>query len=388
MTGDTTKLIALPFLAAGVGAVAWSGEPRLLPLAVLFSALWALAPSRLGAIMVAAGYFLAASRGLPQGVVNFYGSGFGAGIALWFGAAATFVLVHGIMWTARPGIAKALRYGLAAILMSVPPFGIVGWAHPVTAAGVLFPGWGWWGLAAAAIGLLAMTTRIRLVLTPILAGLWIWSIATWTPPVPPNGWVGIDSHFGGARDEFAGYAQHLETIASVTAAARAGNAVVVLPEGAAGMWTSTVRNLWRDRLAGLDVEVNAGAIVVDGRGYDNVMLGISSSGADVLYRERMPVPVSMWQPWRDLSGQSGGAHAHFFDNPIATFGGRRLAPLICYEQLLVWPVLQSLFYGPDVIVATGNGWWTADTTIVAIQRASAIAWARLFNLPLVTAFNT
>jgi len=41
-----------------------------------------------------------------------------------------------------------------------------------------------------------------------------------------------------------------------------------------------------------------------------------------------------------------------------------------------------------VIVAVGNGWWTEKTSIVAIQKASAIAWARLFDLPIVMAFNT
>ncbi|WP_281062140.1 nitrilase-related carbon-nitrogen hydrolase, partial [Mesorhizobium sp. M7A.F.Ca.MR.362.00.0.0] len=54
----------------------------------------------------------------------------------------------------------------------------------------------------------------------------------------------------------------------------------------------------------------------------------------------------------------------------------------------LWPALQSMLHAPDIIVATGNGWWTAGTSIVAIQRGSAVAWAKLFNRPLVQAFNT
>ena len=46
-----------------------------------------------------------------------------------------------------------------------------------------------------------------------------------------------------------------------------------------------------------------------------------------------------------------------------------------------------MLHAPEVIVATGNGWWTAGTSIVTIQKASADAWARLFGIPLVTAFN-
>jgi apolipoprotein N-acyltransferase len=102
----------------------------------------------------------------------------------------------------------------------------------------------------------------------------------------------------------------------------------------------------------------------------------------------MPVPGSMWQPWRPLLGQSGGARAHLFANPTVAVGNGRAAPLICYEQLIAWPVLQSMFHDPDVIVAVGNGWWTKGTSIVAIQRASTQAWARLFAKPVILSFNT
>jgi hypothetical protein len=96
----------------------------------------------------------------------------------------------------------------------------------------------------------------------------------------------------------------------------------------------------------------------------------------------------MWQPWRPWLGESGGARAHFFANPVTEIDGARIAPLICYEQLILWPVLQSALHSPAVVVAVGNGWWTKGTSIVAIQKASAEAWARLFGVPLVTAFNS
>jgi len=71
----------------------------------------------------------------------------------------------------------------------------------------------------------------------------------------------------------------------------------------------------------------------------------------------------------------GGARAHFFANHVVEIGSTRIAPLICYEQLIVWPVLQSLLGDPNIIVAVGNGWWMAGISIVAIQRMSADAWA-------------
>ncbi len=373
--------------AAIVGLVGWSGNPAALAVAMLFPTLWAFARSRLVAAFVSAGYFLAASRGLPQGVANFYGSGLGEGIALWIAAAGCFVLVHAVLWTARPGWGRAMRYCLAALLMSVPPFGIVGWAHPITAAGIVFPGWGWPGLAAAAIGLVLMTTRAWPIATLVLGGLCLWSTAMWTDPSMPQAWEGVDTRFRGASGQYAAYAQQLETIELVKAAARGGAKVVVLPESAAGIWTPTVERLWRRSLSGLEVTVNLGAVVVDETGYDNIMIEVAGEGARILYRERMPVPVSMWQPWLAWNGEPAGARAHFFANPVIETGSLRVAPLICYEQLIIWPILQSALHAPDVIVATGNGWWTENTDIVAIQKASAEAWARLFGVPIVFAFN-
>ena len=377
----------LTVVVALVGGITWSGNPQTLPLAFAFPALWVLSSSRIVAALVSGGYFLAASRGLPQGVVNFYASDLWPGLLLWFVASLGFVAVHTALWTSRPGGKRAARYGLAALLMAVPPFGIVGWAHPLTAAGVLFPGWGWFGLAAAATGLLAMTTRWWPAAAIVLGGVWLWSAASWTDPSPPEGWKGIDLELGQSLGRNVRLEQHHDLIATVRRAAGEGASIVVLPESALGFWTPTVERLWRDELRGVDITVIAGSAIVDAQGYDNVILAISATRGDILYRERMPVPVSMWQPWLAWTGQDGGARAHFFANPVVQLEGHRIAPLICYEQLILWPVLQSMLHAPEVIVATGNGWWTAGTSIVAIQKVSAEAWARLFGISLVTAFN-
>ncbi|MET4213865.1 hypothetical protein ABIB95_008718 [Bradyrhizobium sp. LA2.1] len=374
--------------AAVVGTVAWSGEALTLPLACAFPTLWAFAPSRIAAAMVSAAYFLAASRGLPQGAVNFYGADFGVGFALWIGAAAAFVLVHAVVWQRQPGWARALSFAFAAMLMSVPPFGIVGWAQPVTAAGVLFPGWGWWGLAATAAALLTMTTRKWPLAAIVATGLWTWSASQWIAPSQPDGWVGLDTWLGSALGRAPDLEQSRVLLQRVREAAGGGARVIVLPESAAGLWTSTTSGFWMDGLRGTGTTVIAGAAIVDREGYDNAMIEIGAGWARELYGERMPVPISMWQPWLAWTGQGGGASATFFGNPVVESAGRRVAPLICYEQLLVWPILQSMLHSPDVLVAIGNDWWTSGTSIIAIQRASTEAWARLFGLPLVLAFNT
>lgn len=158
--------------------------------------------------------------------------------------------------------------------------------------------------------------------------------------------------------------------------------VIVLPESAFGIWTSTNQALWRRGVVGTDLTVVGGAVILTETGYDNLMVSVTADSSSVLYRQRMPVPVSMWQPWT-----SGGANADFFSNAVVELGGQKLAVLLCYEQLLFWPVLHSIMLDADLMVATGNGWWTGWTSIMPIQRASATAWASLSGRPLVVAFN-
>lgn len=98
----------------------------------------------------------------------------------------------------------------------------------------------------------------------------------------PEGWIGVDTNFGGGRGEYAGYSQQLETIAAGRAAADDGHAVVVLPEGAAGMWAPTVESLWMRAIEGTAVTVNVRAITVERQGYDNVMIELSGDVARAL----------------------------------------------------------------------------------------------------------
>jgi hypothetical protein len=387
MRRDHVCTVALTALAIAAGWIGWIGQVLLLPVALAFPVLWANARNRAGAGLVSGGYFLAAARGFPQGVARFYASDLWPGLLLWLVASLSFVGVHALLWSPS-GPQKPFRYLAAAVLMAVPPFGITGWAHPITAAGVLFPGWGWWGLAATTASLIGLVTRFWLTVAIVFVGAWVWSAATWTDPSVPHQWHGVDTQMGASLGRDAGLSRQRDLIAIVKRAAGDRIGFVVLPESALGFWTPTVERLWTKALAGQPLTVIAGASVVNDDGYDNVLVAISGDGGSVLYRERMPVPGSMWQPWRSWFGQSGGARADFFANPVAELDGRKIAPLICYELLVVWPILQSMRSDPVVIVAVGNGWWTSGTSIVAIQRASVTAWARLFGKPLTISYNT
>jgi apolipoprotein N-acyltransferase len=60
---------------------------------------------------------------------------------------------------------------------------------------------------------------------------------------------------------------------------------------------------------------------------------------------------------------------------------------MCYEQLLIWPALQSLARDPDMLLAPSNDYWALKTAIPAIQHEAARDWADLWGIPLYEARN-
>ena len=111
------------------------------------------------------------------------------------------------------------------------------------------------------------------------------------------------------------------------------------------------------------------------------MIGLKGDHMQI-YLQRQPVPISMWRPF-----SSDGYRAHWFENPVLKVGGEKIAPLICYESFLVWPVLESMLFGAGRIVAIGNYWWSDGKQIPAIQSTVVKSWSRLFAVPSTVAVN-
>jgi hypothetical protein len=90
----------------------------------------------------------------------------------------------------------------------------------------------------------------------------------------------------------------------------------------------------------------------------------------------------MWRPWAD-----NGAVAPWFQSGVGVVGATRVAHLICYEQLLLWPVLVSMANAPDILLGVANSWWARGTSIPSIQKQATTSWARAFNKYAIYAQN-
>jgi predicted amidohydrolase len=409
--------------AAGllVGLAVSSAYPIGIIPSVMMPALALRGESRQAAYKAVLSYYAGTLWPLVPGAKNFFGAQASpfAAFGLWVIAALLLALPWPLVWSrnARQSLWRA-PIGLA--LTAIPPLGIIGWASPLTAAGFLFPATCWCGLLFCGLltGALAVWPK-----QAAIAGVCIAAVANLIhpaePPLPAD-WKAINTHFGsiahGAPDFLAEY-QAAEEIQREALGARA--AVIVFPETVVPYWTASTDAFWKQTLAELKASgktvligsriprtaatahpmydfsaelaaLRATPLLASNRmpetdewspAYFN---GIVIRGAQAgIFEQRISVPVAMWNPLRPESTPLRLAGPGVI--PIA---GKRAAILICYEQLITWPVFSSMLQRPEILIGVANDYWATDTTIPRFQSSAVKSWARLFGIPYVLAVNT
>lgn len=386
MLKSTRDTMLSAVAGAVIGLAAWGHGPALLLLSTAVVPLWAVQPTRTRAGAVVLGYYLAAAHGLPIGAATYYGAGAVlVPLAMWLGTSLLQALAWAALWARR---GWWWRVPALMVVSVVPPLGLIGWTHPITAAGELFPGLGWAGLGAVVLAMvLACYPGRRLVLPLAFLLLVLSLVANNIPPAGAPRWIVAHStHLGGAgaggRDFVADYAANMELINQAQAHTES---IQLYPESVAGVWSDATAELWHDTAAqlaatGRTVIVGAEMPLGDGRTANGLVMLGQHQGRFV---QRVPVPATMWRPWAD-----DGTQADVFGPGVWVINGHRAAVLICYEQVIGWPVLASMSAGADVIIGAANVYWANGTNIPAIQRDSVRAWGRLFGVPVITATNS
>ena len=405
-------------LCASIGLAFSGSSPIGIVPSIGLPALALNTPSRREAFWAVASYYAGASWPLIVAARNFFGAaaGIADGSFLWVAASCLLAVPWLLMWCDCRS-QHFWRAPLGLLLTVVPPLGLIGWASPVTAAGCLFPGTGWFGVLAVmiAVGSLASFPRAAVPLVALLAGA---ANLGYSAPEKQLAWAGIDTHFGGISHEQATALQQLQVAEAIQRDALASPArVVVFPETVVANWSLATdafwsQTLWKLRESGKTIIVGskidspapatrftaqdfAASVAIlraeasfpkpqvapsPAAGFKNVLV---IRGANVgLIEQRVPVPLGMWKPFA-----AGGVRLRLTGSGVLRLAGERAAVLICYEQLISWPILRSLLARPTVIVAVANDYWVGGATIPEAQRAAVQAWARLFSIPYVSATN-
>ena len=412
----------------GTGVAISTGYPLGIAAAIAMPMLAMQQPTRRTAYRSAFCYYAGALWPVIPAARNFFGASASLlhGVVAWFVAATLLAAPWPVGWTRREN-QLLWRVPLALIATVLPPLGIIGCASPLTAAGLLFPGTGWFGLIAVVLlcaGLCVKSSAFRVTLAAVTLAIFANAIYPHDPQ-PPTGWEAVNTHFGpiahGPADPIRAYTA-AQSIRSRAEASRAR--VLIFPETVVPRWTVATDLFWQQTLANLSASrktifVGSGlsessqlyrsnptlagydlaeAIAVlrsdtsprplQRRGQD---LGTSDvyknavviRGAEsATFVQRVPVPLGMWHPF-----SSAGVPLNLFGSGVVCIGGQRAAVLICYEQLLTWPVLSSMLQHPTLIVAVANDYWVEDTSIPRCQANSVRAWARLFGIAVLSAVN-
>lgn len=369
---------ALSVMAAAlVGLCAWRSVWTI-ALALIIPILVGLQPTRGRALLTAVAYYTAVSWPVVTAYRNFASAGaWSLGLTVWLTASALLALPMAAAWTTNRA-AFGWRMPCALLIQAVPPLGLIGWGSPLVSAGVLFPGTSWFGLlAVCAVPAIAVCKPRFLT---IVAGVVLGSHMAASPANVPTGWQ--------AASLMAATHPDLSDMEAVQTVIRESKAkVLLLPEAVVRRWNPATELFWIDTLNQLADQhrtaiIGAAQQLPDEDRFLNTAV-IINGAESATFVQRIPVPIGMWRPWTTTAGVPLK-----LSNPgTAIIGGERVAILICYEQLLVWPYLQSAAEHPTLMAGMSNQYWVRDTPIPSAQRACLEAWARLFGLPLLIAEN-
>ncbi|HLG99631.1 MAG TPA: hypothetical protein VKX49_25205 [Bryobacteraceae bacterium] len=419
---------------AVLGLAISTGYPMGMIVAAAMPYVCLMTTTKKGGFRAGFAYYLAALWPMFAGLRRYLGSSSTAltPLAVWILGA----IALSIPWAlaATPDRAQYLwRVPLAVAATVLPPLGIIGLASPLSGAGYLFPGTGWLGLATVALlpaillAAEALAIRKRLVVScctiAFCAGLAIAPrLLGSSDREPPRGWVAVNTYFGDISEPLRDFtaAQFIEETAAKTPAR-----VLIFPEAVVPRWSEATETFWQESL---DRCRNQGQILVFGAGVprpgqdnsaklsdlqrydfgaalsalksmdtrtvtlpvlglpgpeptDNALLLLGAESGT--FYQRVPVPIGMWKPFsRDSVPLRINAPG------VLNVDHQRAAILICYEQMLTFPVLASMLQHPTVLVGTSNTFWVTGTNIPRYQANAVRGWAKLFRLPYLLAVNS
>ena len=396
---NTASDVLFPLISAVCALAFEQRSSSILCVIAAVPVLWLSAPSRVFAWLTALAYYLTAARDIPVATAVFFGaeSEMLSGLSMYFGSSLALSLPWALCWKkSYPDECLthlALRSGLLLLLLAVPPLGVIGWGNPIIAAGTVFKGWGVFGLLAFILVIASIARLAQCHLWHALTAFLIFTSIAFSHHDDgtlafPQGWRGINTNTQLASGTYDVYSSlgRSAILSEHIVASRAD--YILTPETGAGQWSKAVQQFWQPVMKLLN-ESRRTAILgaeeydTEGRS-DNTLRFIGYDGGHV-YRERFPVPISMWRPF----GGEGTAKAHWFDSGMVRLrSGKTALCVVCYEQLLTFPFLSGLVSAKtDLIITASNCWWARQTSLPQSMKQCLYAWARLMNVPVVSAIN-
>jgi hypothetical protein len=386
-----TPHVLLLIALGAIPGLAWilGGAGPIGPLlSVLLVAAIAIGRNPVERLTAALSYYATGCWPIVGAVAGYWGTGH-AGIGFLAWAACSVGLA--IPW-ALVANWRGLLFALVAT--ALPPLGVVGWLSPLNAAGMLFPGMGWIGLAVAVAAMLAMHTALPALTGQGRPGLFadisrsmllfavivaIGANVLASPASTPPGWVGVQTHIVPSKGNVLRAIQNNQSIIDAGLAQGKGAKVVIFPEAVLENWLPGTRRQFAEAVPPRQIWL-IGAQV--GRSDAVVAVTHGRATAMPLTKAAGLLLGGDWQPWNKDTLRPAWWQSVF------NLDGQRVWAAICVEQVQPWTWLEAMWQRPTVIVAQSNAWWAAPGSAApGIQDASTRAWARLMGMGVVGAVN-
>lgn len=378
---------ALLFAAAfAFGTAGWSGTPSLNFVALLYPFVYLQSRRRLDTFSSAL-YYAGATWSVIPGSESFFGTGGNLLLPLLIWVA--LLALSSAPWIALYNSRFLPQATIAAIItLSLPPFSLVTVAHPLISVGQWFPGTRWLGVCLSLLLILACRRLGTPFTLAVLVGASLAAHARFHRPSQDPRIVAVNTRFGGpaTRDILGSTLQGQET-AMQRIALTHPDTLILFPESIIPTWTPTHDERWAATFARLKARhtgllIGTTIPVANTQANRNVLLSRGYTER-LSYVQRVPVPLGMWH----FGDERTGFPLMLRYPSTIRIWDRRAGVLICYEQLLVWPALQTLSRNPDMLFAPSNLYWASGTIIPSVQHVSAQDWADLWAIPLYEASN-
>ena len=377
------RTILLFAAAAALGAAGWSGVSSLNACALLYPFIYLQSSRRLDSL-TAIFYYAAATWSVLPASNQFFRGGLVGPLVIWLG----LIAFSSAPWLALYNQQFLPLSALASLmLLAIPPLGLVTLAHPIVVVGAWFPGTRWFGLGLPLL-LIGSYRYLRAPFT--LAILLASSMLVHTRfhrPANESDIVPISTALGGAYNAPTIPDTEATEIALQGMVLSHPDSLVLLPESVIPGWNTVREARWAQTFSRLKQQ-HTGLLlgttipIPNTEANRNVLLSRGDT-EHLSYVQRVPIPLGMWHPGDDRTGFPLGLK---YPATIRV-KNRRAAVLMCYEQFLVWPALQSLACNPDMLLAPSNLYWAKGTRIPRIQHVAAQNWADLWAIPLYEARN-
>jgi len=383
---DNANSIALFSISALIGGLGWSGNPSLHFLALLYPFVYMHSRRRLDTLS-AVFYYAASTWPVIPGAQSFFQAGhhLGKPIAIWIALTAIGSLPW-ILFYHRRYLSLSALAALAAL--TLPPLSLVTAAHFLIAAGLWFPGTRWFGLALPLV-LLAVQRRLGTAL--VFAVLILASLAVharFVRPVADPHIVAVNTDFRSAatQRELRPDTQRIERTLQQIALSHP-NALVIFPESVIPDWSAAHDARWAPTFAQLTSQrtgilIGTTIPIPNTEANRNILLSRGYS-EHLSYVQRVPIPLGMWQ----LGEARRGFPLSLRFPATIRIWNRRAGVLLCYEQMTLWPAVETMARNPELLIAPSNLYWARNTSIPAIQHLAAQDWADLWAIPLYEARN-